>query len=569
MIGRGLWLGSALVLAACGGESASSYSAANDAFCERVRPAVDSFLARADRDHPVPDGDARYGGRLVAGAISELANGMDVVATSDDYAAQHQQYVELMTLLVYDSALEPRPWLARSWELAPDGRSVTFHLRTDVLWHDGKPTTAEDVAFTYRSVTDPNSGFPNAAYWDHYVRGPGGVDVVDDSTVVMHMEPHAEPLDPWRTVAILPAHLLSDVAPSELGGHPFASRCPVGNGPFVFREHRDGDHWTFAANPAFPQELGGRPFVDRYVYRVIPDGNTLLLELRSGGIDVYVAAQPEQAAVILDDPDLTLITFPSRGFTFVAWNARRPQLADRRVRAAFTLATDREAVVKALLGGYGSVAGGTVPSFHWAYDSDAGHVPYDPVAARRLLAEAGWEDRDGDGVVENVDGNPLRIALATNQGNPRLARLATIVQAQLRDVGVDVRIETREWTALIAAVTDPQRRDFDAVVLSWVTDFRLDDTDLFHSTRIDEPYGFSGTHSPTLDAFLEQLPLITDRKQAVGVWRDYQEALRDEQPFTFFYAPDRLAGVNRRVHGVSMDARGEWLGLRGWWLDPR
>jgi len=563
------WLGAALAVAACGGEPAPPSVTSADGFCDGVMPAVDSFLAGGERAHPAPSGDPRYGGRVVVGAISEIANGMNVVATSDDYAAQHQQFVALMTLVAYDEALEPRPWLARSFELAPDGRSVTFHLRTDVLWHDGVPTTAADVAFTYRTVTDPESGFPNAGYWDHYVRGAEGVEAIDDSTVVMRMEPHAEPLDPWRTVAILPEHLLGDVPPARLRGHPYGSRCPVGNGPFVFREHREGDRWVFAANPTFPPELGGRPFVDSYVYRVIPDGNTLALELRGGGIDVFVGAQPEQARAILDDPELELVTFPSRGFTFVAWNARRPQLADRRVRRALTLAMDREAIVQALLEGYGSVAYGTVPSFHWAYGPTARRLPFDPEAARRLLSEAGWKDLDGDGVVEDAAGTPLRIALATNQGNPRLARLAVIVQAQLRDIGVDVRIETREWTALIDAVTDPARRDFDAVVLSWVTDFRLDDTDLFHSSRADQPYGFAGTRDSTLDSLLERLPLITDRDEARPLWRDYQAALRDVQPFTFFYAPDRLVGVNRRVHGVVMDARGEWLGLRRWWLDPR
>jgi peptide/nickel transport system substrate-binding protein len=183
--------------------------------------------------------------------ISEIANGMNVVATSDYYAAQHQQFVELMTLVDYDDALEPRPYLARSWDFAPDGSSVTFRLRTDVLWHDGVPTTAADVAFTYRMVTDPEGGFPNAAYWDHYVRGPEGVEVVNDSTVRMRFQPQAEPLDPWRTVAILPEHLLRDVAPADLREHPFGARCPVGNGPFVFREHRevtDGHRWEVGAH---------------------------------------------------------------------------------------------------------------------------------------------------------------------------------------------------------------------------------------------------------------------------------------------------------------------------------
>ncbi|NIV89677.1 MAG: peptide ABC transporter substrate-binding protein, partial [Actinobacteria bacterium] len=102
---------------------------------------------------------------MVVGGLGELADGMNAAVSSDFYATQHQQFVNLMTLLDYDEDLEPRPYLAESWEVADDNTSVTFHLRDDVFWHDGEQTTAEDVAFTYETVTDPLTAFPNAAFW--------------------------------------------------------------------------------------------------------------------------------------------------------------------------------------------------------------------------------------------------------------------------------------------------------------------------------------------------------------------------------------------------------------------
>src|SRR5690606_5639777 len=112
--------------------------------------------------------------------------------------------------------------------------------------------------------------------------GPDGIEVIDDFTVRFHLEPHADFLDPFRPVAILPEHLLGDVPHQQLRQHPYGTQCPVGNGPFVFAEHRPQERWVFEANPAFPEPLGGRPFVDRYVYRVIPEQTTLLTELLTG-----------------------------------------------------------------------------------------------------------------------------------------------------------------------------------------------------------------------------------------------------------------------------------------------
>jgi peptide/nickel transport system substrate-binding protein len=473
-----------------------------------------------------------------------------------------------MTLLDYDEDLSPRPYLAESWELAPDSSAITFRLRRDVRWHDGEPTDAHDVAFTYRRLTDPRTGFPNGAFWDGYVAGAEGVVVLDDFTVRIRLRPHADFLDPWRAVAILPEHLLGAVEPEALGGHPFGTLCPVGNGPFVFREHRAQDRWVFAANPGFPAELGGRPFVDTYVYRVVPDASTLLLELLAGSVDVYLAAQPDQAKEILDREDLELRSYPFRNVTFAAWNSRRPQLADPRVRRALTMAVDREEIVRALLDGYGRVAHGTVPPYHWAFDPAGPILPFDRSAAKELLEIAGWADRDGDGIREDAEGRPLAFTLKYNQGNGRLRRLASIVQAQLREVGADVRPMVLEWATLVSQITDVEVRDFDGVILSWVTEFKLDDSDLFSSDRIDQPYAWSGTSNPTLDALLGRLQSTVDRTQAREVWDEYQAALADEQPYSFFYFPDRLDGVNKRVRGVQMDARGEWINLKDWWIDP-
>jgi peptide/nickel transport system substrate-binding protein len=370
-------------------------------------------------------------------------------------------------------------------------------------------------------------------------------------------------------MAILPRHLLEDVPPDELAQHPFGTQCPVGNGPFVFVSHRPQESWTFRANPVFPEALGGRPFVDRYVYRVIPEPATLLTELFSGTVDLYLQPTPDQAEAIIENPDTGLNSFFFRDFVFVGWNARKPQLADARVRRAITMGTDRQTIVQALLRGYGEVAYSSVPPFHFAHDpSLASDLAYDPRAAAALLDEAGWIDRDGDGVRERADGLPLSISVLYNTGNQLRQGIAELMQAQLRGIGIDVRPEVADFSNIIARIMDPETRDFDGVVMGWVPEFKVDDSDLFHSERIDQLYAWAGTRNPEIDRLLDTLQLVVERDEARPLWRDYQTLLAEEQPYTFFYYPQRLEGVRTRLRNVVADSRGEWINVGKWWLDP-
>ncbi|MEM7414190.1 MAG: ABC transporter substrate-binding protein [Gemmatimonadota bacterium] len=554
-------------VAACGGDREIA-DRATDPFCQAVWPAVDAYMTSAADANPTPDDD-RFGGTAVVAAIGEIADGMNSAVTSDYVAQQHHQFVNLMTLISYDEATEPQPYLAEAWEMSDDNTSITFTIRQDVYWHDGEQTTAEDVAFTYRTVTNPATAFPNAAFWDYYVTGDEGVEVLDDFTVRIHMRPHAEYLDPFRSLGILPEHLLGDVPPEELKQHPYGSRCPVGNGPFAFVSHADQDRWTFEANPGFSPSLGGRPYLDRYVYRVIPEQSTLLTELLTEGIDVYVQPNPAQAQQILDDPNVELRAYPFRDYVFVGWNSRRPQLADARVRRAITMGTNRETIVDAILSGYGSVANSSVPPFHYAFEEDLpGIIDYDPAGAMALLDEAGWLDRDGDGVREDADGTPLAISIKYNDGNQQRQDIAEIMQAQLGEIGISVQPQVVEWATLLQQINTPDVRDFDGVVMGWVTEFKLDDTDLFHSDRIDQPFAWSGTSNAEMDRLLVELKGTVDRQDARALWTEYQQVMMEEQPYTFFYFRQRLDGVNNRVRDAVMDARGDWTNIRQWHLDP-
>ncbi|HEX6039414.1 ABC transporter substrate-binding protein [Longimicrobium sp.] len=545
---RSLSLLALALLAACGG--------GNDA----ARPKGGGQAA----DEPSVPEQQRYGGTIVIGAIGAIPD-MNPLTSTDHTANQVQQFVLFMPLVTYNDKMEPVPRLARSWEVNADTTALTFHLRDDVFWHDGKKTTAYDVKYSYDMARTPETGFPNTAFWTHYK----DATVVDSFTIRIGMEPHADFMDSWRSFAPVPRHVLEGTAPAQIRNHPFSTRSPVGNGPFRFVEHVPQQRWVFEANPNFPRELGGRPYADRLVYRVIPEPTTLQTELLNGNIDYYIAPTAEQADAIERSPNARVVSFPDRQFLMLGWNERREMFKDVRVRQALTMAIDREAIVKAVRRGYGQLGNTTIPPIFWNHDPQAGaELRYDTAGARRLLAEAGWQDRNRDGVLENAQGQPFRFTLMTNQGNAERKDITEIVQAQLKRVGVDVRPQLSEWGTMLDRINDVERRDFDAVLVAWVTEFRIDDTDLFSCSKMNSPYQWVSYCNPETDRLLDTLPRIVDREASRPVWQQYQRQIARDQPYTILYFTTRLEGVHERLRNVDPDARGDWVGIDRWYLLP-
>ena len=252
----------------------------------------------------------------------------------------------------------------------------------------------------------------------------------------------------------------------------------------------------------------------------------------------------------------------------IPWNLRHPPFDDVRVRRALTMAIDRQAIIEGIRFGYGKPANSTVPPIFWQYDAEAGRdLAYNPQGARQLLAQAGLVDRDGDGIVEDAQGRPFRFRIKTRQDTERVD-IITKVQADLRAVGVAAEPQIVEWGTLLDQINDPDRRDFDGVVMGWVTEFRVDDTDLLACHKMDEPYQWAGYCDASVDSMLAALPTIANRDAARPVWSRYQRKIAHDQPYTFLYFTTRLEGASNRMQGVDPDARGDWVNARRWWILP-
>lgn len=507
-----------------------------------------------------PLGEPISGGTVVVAGSHDLQNLNPLVVDEQD-TADLLKHALFTTLVRFDSALDYRPYLAERWEEEGD-TAVVFHLRRDVQWHDGRRTTAEDVAFTFRRVKDPATASTVVNLFDGWL----DVTVVDSFTVRFQLRPHPDPLYAWTELPIVPEHVLDSVPLEAMRQAAFNNR-PVGNGPFRFVSHRENDRWVFAANDEFPEDLGGRPYLDIVVWRSVPESGGQVIELLTGNAQLIMAPRIVHVPRIEASPVGILIRAPTHAYAFLGWNTARPPLDDVRVRRALTLAIDRQALLDGLRGGYGTVAIGPVPPSHWAHHDALEPLPYDTAAARALLDSAGWHDDDGDGLREDANGRPLRIALKIPAGVDYSRDLAEVVRAQLAAVGVRLTTVLIEPATLFDDITAPEKR-FEGVLLTLAGDFRLDLRDSFHSRAIGEPFQLSSWSDPEADALMDDLAAARDRERALPLWHRLQEILIEEQPWTFLYYQPALRAASPHLRGVTVDARGTFVTLPSWWLAP-
>jgi peptide/nickel transport system substrate-binding protein len=492
---------------------------------------------------------------LVLGYASEL-QGLNPIISTDQNANELIYYLLFTPLVTYDADFNPAPALAESWVLTDT--SVTFQLRSDMTWHDGTPVTARDVQFTFQRAKDPEAASPLAAA---YLGNVSSVEILGDHEVVFRFTaPHSEPLEDffWPPA---PAHLLEDIEPSELYRTEF-NRSPIGNGPYEFVRWDVNQQLVFRANPSYPEGLGGPPGISSVIYRIVPDQTTMLAELLSGGVHVDGPLAPSDASRVDETPTLDLLSFPWRQFAYVGWNTRRPQFDDPAVRRALTQAIDRTSLISTILEGHGSAAAGPIPPWH-RYAPALEPLPHDPDEANRLLDSAGWIDSDGDGIRDR-NGVRLSFELLANQRNPIYGDIAQIIQADLRAVGVEVHPRLLEWQTVLSM---HRGRDFDAVLTNWVLDnFRVDPRPLFHGSQVavENSANRSSYSNPLADSLMDLGSRSLDDVEAARIWAEFSAVLQADQPVTFLFWQDELAGITRDLVGVSMDARGELATLPSW-----
>jgi peptide/nickel transport system substrate-binding protein len=501
-------------------------------------------------------GDPEPGGLAVASVTSDF-QAFNPVINSALVTMEVINFALFTPLIQYDDNLDVAPYLAESWEL--DDRGVTMRLRSDVLWHDGQPVTAEDVVFTFDLAKNRETA---SLLESAYLTMVESATVVDAHTVRFEFAaPHSQPMEAFWWAPV-PRHLLEGVPPAQLGQAAF-NRQPVGSGPFRFVSWEAGQSVTLEANQQFPAGLGGRPLLDRIVFRIVPESTTRLTELLTGAIDVNYTILPDEAQQVEQARGVEIRSYPSREFVYVGWNNQREPFRDPLVRQALAHAINQQEIIDALMFGFADPAAGPIMP-QSPLNPDVDPIPHDLERARALFAQAGFTP-GADGILRGPQGQPLRFTLMTSENRLR-QDISTVLQQQLRRAGVDLQVRVMEFQTLLQ---QHRARDYEAVLASWTLDnFRVDPTPLFsceEAQREGSP-NRAGYCNPEADRLMLSGMRETDQGRSREIWRDFNLLLQRDQPITFLYWSEEIAGTAPRLQDAEMDARGKLVNLQRWWI---
>jgi len=497
-----------------------------------------------------------YGDWFIDGSIGDASTLLPPLAS--DAASFGIIGLVYDSLLKYDGDLNLVGQLAESWEVSPDGLTLTFHLRRGVKWHDGAPFTAQDMLFSYQVMVDPKTP---TAYSGDYLQVKKA-EVLDDYTFrVTYPQPFAPALGSWAGLSILPKHLLAgqDITKSPLG------RQPIGTGPYKFKEWQSGERIVLTYNPEY---FEGRVYLNGYLYLVKPDVATMFLELKAGSLD-RMGLTPLQYTRQTDYPKFNRLYNKYRyipfSYIYLGYNLEDKKFADRRVRQALTCAINKKEIIEGVLMGLGEEAYGPYKPGTWYYNPNVPKFPYDPEKAKALLAEAGWRLNPEGLLVQ--DGQPFEFTILTNQGNDIRVRTAEIIQSRLREVGVSVKIRQVEWAAFLKEFIE--KGNYEAVILGWNTGLDPDQYDIWHSSKIKPgELNFNHYNNPEVDRLLEEGRHTFDREKRRQIYFKFQEILAEDQPYTFLFVPDALPAISKRFRGIKPAPAGIDYNFIKWYV-PR
>ena len=472
-------------------------------------------------------------------------------------------YFALYTPLVEESADyhegQPSfgPRLAERWESSEDRLSITFHLRSDVVWSDGRPLTAEDVRFTWQAQTHPDVGW---AYLDLKKR-IRDVEVVDPQTVRFHYtEVYPQQLYDAAQGVIMPAHVWGERPFKQWReGCDWFNERAVSSGPFLLESLQIGQRATFTRNEKYFEP--GLPKLDRLVVEIMPERSNQTASLRAGNSHFIEFVDYSDAAQLQADPAITLDSFIPRNYYFVAWNNTRAPFDSPEVRRALTLGIDRQTIIDTLFYGYGRVSHSPLASDVWAYNDQIQPLPYDPGQAKEILAQQGFADTDGDGILER-NGEPFRFELLTNSENSLRKHIIVMIQSQLKRVGIDVVSRTMDFRSLVEPVSN---QDFDAVVAGLSIGTDLDLSYNFHSRGIgSEGLNWSALSDPEVDRLIEAANSEEDYPTRKQLFDSLQLRIHELQPVTFLYEGKRLYAVRAPLTDVEPSIISSLVNVREW-----
>jgi len=517
-------------------------------------------------------------GYAEGGEFVEILEGQPPIITPYRYADTYGRRInELVceSLGKFDpETLELKGLLAAAWQYDPNGLWLRALIQPAARFSDGEPVTAADVKYTLESVLR-NPEIEAERFRSVYT-SIKGVEVIAPKVVEFSFhEPRFNNRSQAFTLRILPKHFFERFAPTQINQ---GTGLLIGSGPFKLANLDPTDQWkppqdvVLVRNEAY---WGPRPAVASYRFKTVQESVARLTTYTNGGGDLVrptaqqIDGKRKDAEFLKLHRDLVWYNMQG-GWSFIAWQCgeragKATPFRDKRVRLAMTHLIDRERILRDIFKGLARIATGPFNGETPQANPAIKPWPYDPDRARELLAEAGWLDRDGDGVLEDEARNPFVFELTFAQGNDSTLQMVTYVKDQCGKVGIRCQLRPVDWSILQTLLNS---RDFDALTMAWsASDPESDPRQLWHSTAIqNQGDNFAQWNDPQADRLIEQGVATIDDAQRMLVWHQLHSRIHEEAPYTPLLELPYLRFNTRRTGNVHTYKSG--LEVQEFFLTP-
>jgi peptide/nickel transport system substrate-binding protein len=485
----------------------------------------------------IPKNNQRYGGTLIWGERIKPTIINPILTT-------HSVSMSLLDIIFnrlvrLDSKGEIEPDLAESWNISPDGLVYTFYLRKGVRFHDGKECTAFDVKFTYDKIVEPRIKSPFRSSFEivEEFKAP------DKYTFQVVLKRSSNTFIYRLLREIAPKHLLEKV---DLQNCSF-NYHPIGTGPFRFKEWRKDDQITLEYNPDY---YAGRPYLDKFIVKIYPDLKDVWVALMRSEIDYGIFLEREDYEIMKEDPAFKTYAFPIDSYYAIFYNPDDVLLADKRIREAIAYGIDRKALIRRIDGGYGLECNGPFYPENLGFNPAAQAFAYNPDKSKELLAQAGWLDTDGDGILER-NGEKLELRVLVDTRNNTFKRIAMFIRQQFQEIGIKFKVllynNEKEMTPEFLEENKPQaqlklfggRSDRDDVRYHWsYKDARREDKIwVYKSEEVTKLFELGET--------------IQDKEKRKQIYQQIHKIVYEDQPACFLYFPYYFYAVSARFQNTD------------------
>ena len=529
-----------------------------------VPPAVPPEESAEPEVTPEPTPAPRKGG--------ELTVPLAAPDTFNPLLTQSRDVLNFLSLvfespIAHDENSRPKPSLVTGWEASPDGRIWVFHVRKDVKWHNGQALTGDDILFTLQALQGGTLG----SFFQKDIAGNAnivetGLKNGDPYTFFIRLaEPSCQILD-MLTFPVLPKSVYQS-SEFMLTGKCDFSMAPVGTGPYRVdpAQPYDGSSLKLVRNESW---WNGTPYIDSILAKVYATNEEARNAFHNGEIDL-VDTMVVYANTYSDLNKITHYKYLTQNYEFLALNSDNPLFADRNIRKAIAYAIDRKDIISKVYLNNAETVDVPIPSNSWLYDSTYRIYDYDAERARKLLADAGWADSDGDGVLDKTEGGQKRdltFTILTNSDNDFRRDAIDLIAEHLALVGFRVQTELVGWEQL--QNERMRNRQFDAILTGYYLDYVHDLRFAFHSAQIGtELNNFIGYRNPELDNLMDTAAKAYTEEDKRKAYQKIQEHLVNELPVISLYFRTGSLLANNRVHGIDkVGELGIYRNIKNWYL---